>query len=523
MIILQGKYILTHDLGTSGNKAALLDLNLELISQTKEDYPLYYPKPGWAEQNPENYWDAVKKATNTLIHQSNINPDEILTIVFDCQMNCTIPIDNEGNALTNSISWLDTRAAPLTRKFSKGLIKISGYGLKNILMFLKITGGAPGFNGKDPISHILWLKENKPEIYEKTYKFLSVKDFIIYRCTKKAVTSRDLSHTSWMMNSNPGIFEWSDEILKKFKIDRNKLPEIKKSTDIAGELTIEASKELNLKSGTPVFVSSGDLTSAALGSGAIIDNKLIVCLGTADWVAAHTSKRLKDIAHYAGSISSSQENYLCISKQETGATCLDWVVQQMFRSELERFKGSTKELYLHLDSITEKAEVGSKNLIFTPWMFGERSPINDPNVRGGFYNLSLEHTRDNILRSIYEGVAFNIKWSLITIEKLVGKSEEINCIGGGAKSDVWCQILADVLKRNIVQMETPDLAAAKGSAIISIVGLRLLSKFSDAIPMIKVKKVFVPNTENEEIYNRLFKEYINIYKRNKKMFKNLNL
>jgi len=463
VIILQGKYILTHDLGTSGNKAALFDLNLELISQTKEDYPLYYPKPGWAEQNPENYWDAVKKATTTLIHQSNIDADEILTIVFDCQMNCTIPIDNEGNALTNSISWLDTRAAPLTRKFSKGLIKISGYGLKNILMFLKITGGAPGFNGKDPISHILWLKENKPEIYEKTYKFLSVKDFIIYRCTKKAVTSRDLSHTSWMMNSNPGIFEWSDEILKKFKIDRNKLPEIKKSTDIAGELIIEASKELNLKSGTPVFVGSGDLTSAALGSGAIIDNKLIVCLGTADWVAAHTSKRLKDIAHYAGSISSSQENYLCISKQETGATCLDWVIQQMFRSELERFKGNTKELYLYLDSITEKAEVGSKNLIFTPWMFGERSPINDPNVRGGFYNLSLEHTRDSILRSIYEGVAFNIKWSLITIEKLVGKSEEINCIGGGAKSDIWCQILADVLKRKIVQMENPDLAAAKGS------------------------------------------------------------
>ncbi len=522
MIILKGKYILTHDLGTSGNKAALFDLNLELISQTKEDYPLYYPKPGWAEQNPENYWDAVKKATNTLIHQSNIDADEILTIVFDCQMNCTIPIDNEGNALMNSISWLDTRAAPLTRKFSKGLIKISGYGLKNILMFLKITGGAPGFNGKDPISHILWLKENKPEIYEKTYKFLSVKDFIIYRCTKKAVTSRDLGHTSWMMNSNPGIFEWSDEILKKFKIDRNKLPEIKKSTDIVGELTIEASKELNLKSGTPVFVSSGDLTSAALGSGAIIDNKLIVCLGTADWVAAHTSKRLKDIAHYAGSISSSQENYLCISKQETGATCLDWVIQQMFRSELERFKVSSEELYLHLNSITEKAEVGSKNLIFTPWMFGERSPINDPNVRGGFYNLSLEHTRDNILRSIYEGVAFNIKWSLITIEKLVGKSEEINCIGGGAKSDVWCQILADVLKRNIVQMETPDLAAAKGSAIISMVSLRFLNKFSDAIPMIKVRKVFFPNTKNEEIYNRLFKEYIKIYKRNKKMFKNLN-
>ena len=163
MIILEGKYILTHDLGTSGNKAVLFDSNLDVISQIKINYPLYYPKPGWAEQNAEDYWDAVKKATNVLVHQMNINPDEIRALTFDSQMNCTVPIDSKGNPLMNCINWLDTRAAPLTRKFSKGIIKISGYGLKNILMFLKITGGAPGFNGKDPISHILWIKENKPE------------------------------------------------------------------------------------------------------------------------------------------------------------------------------------------------------------------------------------------------------------------------------------------------------------------------------------------------------------------------
>ncbi|MFX1419396.1 MAG: FGGY-family carbohydrate kinase, partial [Promethearchaeota archaeon] len=420
-------------------------------------------------------------------------------------------------------SWLDTRAAPITSKFSKGIIKISGYGLRTILMFLKITGGAPGLNGKDPISHILWIKENQPEIYKKTHKFLNVKDYIIYRCTKNAVTSRDLGNTSWMMDSNPGKFEWSDKILNKFKIDEEKLPQIKKSTEIAGELTIEASEELNLKKGIPIFVGSGDITSAALGSGGILDNQLIICLGTSDWVAAHTSKRVKDLSHYTGCISSSQENYLCISKQETGATCLDWILQQAYRTELEKFKGNSDELYLYLDSLMDKTEVGSKNLIYTPWMFGERSPINDPNVRGGFYNLSLEHTRDDLLRSVYEGVAYNIKWALIFVEKLVGKSNEINCIGGGVKSDVWCQILADILERKIVQMENPELAAAKGSAIISMVGLGILKHFSDAIPLIKVKKVFIPNKDNRDIYQKLFNEYVNIYKRNKTMFRNLNL
>jgi xylulokinase len=390
-------------------------------------------------------------------------------------------------------------------------------------MFLKITGGAPGFNGKDPISHILWIKENQPEIYEKTHKFLNVKDFLIFKCTRNAVTSRDLGHTSWMMNTNPGIFDWSDKILNKFKIDRNKLPDIKKSTDLAGELTTEASKELSLKSGIPVFVCSGDITSSALGSGGILENKLVVCLGTADWVAAHTTKRLRDIPHYMGSISSSQENYLCLSKQETGASCLDWIVRQMFISEIERFEGKSDDLYSYLASLIKKIDAGSKNLIFAPWMFGERSPINDPNIRGGFYNLSLDHTREYMLRSVYEGVAYNIKWALFYLERLVGKSEEINCIGGGARSDAWCQILADILERKIIQMEQPDLAAAKGSAIISMVGLGILKDFPDAIPLIKVKKIFTPNTDNKEIYEKIFKEYVNIYRRNKKMFKNLNL
>ncbi len=522
MIFLEGNYILTHDLGTSGNKAVLFNLELDAVSQIKLEYPLYYPKSGCAEQNADDYWNAVKKATNILIQQSKIDSNEIVALSVDCQMNCTLPIDYEGSSIMNCISWLDTRAAPITQRFSKGIIKISGYGLKTILMFLKITGGAPGFNGKDPISHILWMKENQPEIYEKTYKFLSVKDYIIYKCTKNAVTSRDLGNTSWMMDSSPGKFEWSDKILNKFKIDKEKLPEIKKSTEIAGELTIEASKELNLKMGLPIFVSSGDLTSAALGSGGIFNNKLIGCLGTADWVAAHTSKRVKDLSHYTGCISSAQENYLCISKQETGATCLDWIVQQMFKSELEEYKGRSNELYSYLDSLIERVEVGSKNLIFTPWMFGERSPINDPNVRGGFYNLSLEHTREDILRAVYEGVAYNIKWALKYIERLVGKSDEINFIGGGAKSNIWCQILADVLERKIIQMENPELAAAKGSAVIAMVGLGILDDFSAAIPLIKVKDVFTPNKENGKKYTLLFDEYRKIYKRNKQMFKILN-
>jgi xylulokinase len=519
---LEEKYILAYDLGTTGNKAVLFDLKLNVISHIKENYPLYYPQQGYVEQKAEDYWDSVVNATQRLIKNAKVNVDNVIALSFDCQMNCTVPIDTDGNPLMNCINWLDTRAADITHKFTKGFPKISGFGIKNLLMFIKITGGAPGVNGKDPISHILWIRENMPDIYEKTYKFLSVKDFVIYRCIQNAVTSRDLGNTSWMMDSNPGKYIWAEKILNKFGIDQNKLPEIKKSTEIAGRLTSKASELLNLKSGTPVLVGSGDLTSAAIGSGAINDKETIICIGTADWVASHTSKRLKDLIHYTGSISSSQDNYLCISKQETGAACLDWLLEQVFKEEKERFKDNAIEFYKSIDSNVEKSDVGANTLIFTPWLFGERSPINDPTVRGGFYNLSLVHTRSDLLRSIYEGVAYNIKWALKIVEKLVGKTDKANLIGGGAKSEVWCQIIADVLNRSIIQMEEPDLAAAKGTAIIAMVGLGLFNNFSEAIPLIKIRREFKPSSDNIKIYTKLFSEYLKIYNRNKKMFKNLN-
>ncbi|MFW9952657.1 MAG: FGGY-family carbohydrate kinase, partial [Candidatus Thorarchaeota archaeon] len=322
--------------------------------------------------------------------------------------------------------------------------------------------------------------------------------------------------------SNLDKFIWSDKILNKFKIDKEKLPEIKQSVEKVGMLTKDAALQLGLKEEIPIFVGSGDLTSAAIGSGAILENQVIICLGTSDWVAAHTSERLKDLIHYTGSISSSQDNYLCISKQETGSACFDWLLKEMFKDKLKEFNGDFGALYSYLDSIVAKTPAGSNNLIFTPWMFGERSPLNDPEVRAGFYNLSLNHTREDLLRAVYEGVGYNIKWALIIVEKLVGKSEKIHFIGGGANSEIWCQILSDILERDIIQMENPDLAAAKGSTVVSLIGLGQLKAFSDAIPLIKVRKEFKPNPDNSVIHQKLFGEYMKIYKRNKQMFKSLN-
>ncbi len=516
------KYILAYDLGTTGNEAALLDFKLNIINHAKVEYPLYYPEKGCVEQETEDYWNSVKKVNSILVQENKVNPKDIKALVFDCQMNCTVPVDNTGNPLMRCINWLDVRAADLIRRKVKGLIKISGFGLRKLLKFIKVTGGAPGTNGKDPISHILWIKENEPEIYKNTYKFLSVKDYVIFKCTENAVTSRDLGHTSWLMDSNPGNFYWSDKILKMFKINKEKLPEIHKSTESAGNLTEKSARELGLEPNIPIIVGSGDLVASAIGSGAK-DNQIIVNLGTADWVASHTDKRLKDLLNYTGSISSVQDKYLCISKQETGAACLNWIIDQMFQKEKEAYKENLNQLYNNLDEMVETTNAGSKNLLFTPWMFGERSPLNDSNVRAGFYNLSLDHNRADILRAVYEGVAFNIKWALTVVEKLIGVNKSLNFIGGGAKSNIWCQILADITEREVNQVEYPNLSAVRGSAIIALIGLGLFNNFTEVNSLIKIKKTYQPNIDNKEIYNKLFAEFLKVYKRNKKMFNNLNL
>jgi len=526
VLILNDKYIFTYDIGTSGCKAAIFDTELKLIAQTSENYPIYYPKEGYVEQDVKDYWDAVKSCTKKLLQDTDITSKDILGIIYDSQANCTIAIDEKGSPLMRAINWLDVRAASITSLYSKGLIKISGYSLRKLLMFLKIAGGPPGLTGKDPISHIIWIKINKPDIYKNTYKFLSVKDYVVFKSTNIATISRDLGHTSWMMDSNPGMFQWSEKILKKFKIDKQKLPEIKDATEIAGNLTAKAAIELGFELSPehpiPVIVGSADLISSAIGSGALDENQIHISLGTADWVAAHSHERLRDIMNYTGGISSIRGRYLCISKQETGTVCLDWVINQLFKYELEKYKENKEKMYQILDEMVQNTPAGSNNLIFTPWMFGERSPLNDPRVRGGFYNISLEHTRNEVLRATYEGISYNIRWALQVVEKLVGKSESINLIGGGAKSNIWCQILADVLQRKINQMEDPSLGSAKGSAIIALLGLGIIEHLSEAIPLIKVSKTYKPNPEKKLIYETLFDEFLKIYKRNKKMFKSLN-
>ena len=514
-------YFLAYDIGTTYLKTAILDEKFNLIGKSMKSYPLHFPQKGYAEQDPEDWWKAVVETTQDILKDTNIKVDKIKAIIFSSMMSTLLAINKDGEPLFRAMTWLDTRAAATARKyFGRGIIKIAGYSILTVLKFLRITGGAPGFAGKDNITRILWIKENWPDVYKEVYKFLDSKDYLIFKTTGKAIISRDLAHLWWLMDTRPNVMDWSDSLLEKYGIERDKLPEIRLSIDIAGELNREAANELGLKEGIPVVVGAGDITTVAVGSGAVKDGEFHLYIGTSDWIASHSKDRKLDINHYIGSLASAiPDRYLCIAEQETAGACLDWVKDNMFKEEEEELGEKVYDLF---DELVSKIPPGSEGLFFTPWLSGERAPIDDDTVRGGFHNLGLEHTREHALRAVMEGVAFNIYWILGYMEKLFKPVEWINFVGGGALRETWSQIISDVLGRVIRRVEKPREVGVRGATIIGAVALGVYKSFEEAAENIKIEKVFKPDMERHQFYKNLFKEFKSIYENNKKIYQRLN-
>ena len=418
---------------------------------------------------------------------------------------------------------MDTRSAELVKSlFSKGLIKIEGYQAKIILKFLSITGGAPGFSGKDNISKILWLKKYEPEIYQNTHKFVDTKDYAVYLATGKFITSVDFAFVNWMMTKKKP-YRWSEDICGMFDIDISKLCDIELSTANLGTITSEFAQKTGLPENISVINGSGDLLTAAIGSGAIGKGKLHANIGTAGWVGCHYFKEKKDLGHYVGAIASGMpDTYLIVSKQETLGGGLDCVKNFMYPADYQE-KFTTKEIYQKIDDMVKVSPAGAKNILFTPWLFGERSPINNPYLRGQFFNFSMDHSRGDLLRAVFEGVSFNLKWGLDIVEKLTrSKETEIRVIGGASNSDIWCQIFADVWQKKVLQMKNPQSASAIGAATIGFVGLGIFSDFSEVNKLVEVNQTFIPDSSKKPLYDKLLTQYKELYKSTKKIYEKLN-
>lgn len=519
----QEKLILAIDLGTSGMKVALISVSGNVLGWEAEPVRLILTSDGGAEQSPEEWWQAFLSAAGRLMKKNQ--GANLIAVCTSTQGEGTVAVDKDGNALGNAILWMDMRGAANLKKQIGGLINIDGAGISNVLRFVRLTGGMPSMTGKDPAAHMLFIRDTMPEVYKKTYKFLNVLDYINLRLTGEFVASFDSIVTSWVTdNRNPDAIHYDDSLIRSLGIDREKLPEVVACTKIIGNLRSDVANALGLSSNVKVVAGAIDNTAAAIGAGAVDDYALHLYIGTSSWMAAHVPFKKTDVASSMASIPCAVPGrYLLTALQATAGGNLTFLRDNIIYHKDELLQeADVPDIFKVLDQIANRVPAGSNGVMYTPWIWGERAPVDDKTLRAGLYNLSLNSTREDIIRAFLEGIAYNTRWLLSPVEKFMGrKVNSINIVGGGAQSDVWCQIFADVMNVEIKQVADPIYANARGAAWIAAVGLGEI-KFADIPELIQFRRAYQPKVENRAVYESRFEVFKQIYKQMKSIYHSLN-
>lgn len=518
-------YILAIDLGTSGPKVALVTTQGELVGSEFEQTRLLLLPEGGAEQAPDEWWEAITTATKRLLGKGFVPNERIVAIAITGQWSGTVPVDQDGNALSNAIIWMDSRGAPFIKQITSGMLNVEGYAPEKLYRWVKSTGGIPGQAGKDPTAHILYLKHAKPDLYKRTYKFLEPVDYLGLRLTGQLAASVNSIVLYWLTdNRNIHNIRYDKTLLELSTIDRAKLPALKPPNSVLGPLSPGIALEWGLREGVRVVMGSPDVHSAAVGSGAVRDFETHLYIGTSAWMTCHVPFKKTDLFHNMAALPSSiPGRYLLTDEQETAGACLQYLSDNILFHSDELSNGKKpKDVYRIFDRIAERTPAGSERLIFTPWLYGERAPVDDHLVRGGFFNQSLHTTREHMVRAVFEGVAFNARWLLKYVERFIKQRvQAINFVGGGAKSNIWCQIHADILNRPIRQMKDPIEVNVRGAALLASASLGYLD-YGEIGSCVQVAATYLPNPDHRKLYDELFGEFTAIYENNKKIYARLN-
>ena len=511
--------VLAIDVGTSHVKAALVRRDGSIEACATRPMEVLYPQPGWAEQDPESWWQAISSASHELFNDGAAERKRsVQAVVFSCQMFGVLPIDADGKPLSNAMIWLDTRSAEQARSMTNGFPKVSGYGLWRLIKWLRLTNGAPNLAGRDSISKFIWLREERPEIWQRTYKLLDVKDYLVFRCTGRTTCTHDAASGGWLFDTHKDRLRWSKPILRMLDFDESKLPDLVRSTEVVGALSEAAGADLGLPAGIPVAGGAGDVLACAVGVGAVRDGAAHASLGTSSWVAAHADDRSVDPFAATGTLCAAEHRkYIVIATQETAGASLDWARREMLGG------GEGEVSFDEVNRLAAASASGSGGVHFLPWMMGERVPVDDAHIRGGFVNLALDTERAHLVRAIYEGVAYNTRWAKNVVEKLIKQDiRSLRIAGGGAQSDVWCQVMADVLEAKVERVVEPQFSGVRGAALIALRALGEFDSLEDTEALVQVERTFEPDPETRALHAERFDQFTRFYKHTKRWYARTN-
>jgi len=521
------RLVLAVDLGTSGCKCALVGLDGSVRSWAFRSVPIHLVGEHGVEQDAEDWWQAFLGAAQELLADNAQLRRQVIAVCCSALHECTVPVDRQGKALSRAMLWLDMRGADAIRRRARsGWLNIQGYGPLKLARWLRLTGGAPSLSGKDQAGHIAWLRDHDASLFERTYKFLGPLDFLNLRLTGRFCSTYDSALTTWVTdNRDLSRVRYDDRLLRMLGVDRERLPELLPSTEVIGHLTPMVAGTLGLSPATRVVAGMVDTSAAAIGAGTVRDRELHLYLGTSSWIGAHIPEKRANLGAFIASIPCAQKDrYLALAMQSAACSNLTMLRDRILFHPDELMSDSSRpDVYPLLDNIADRVPAGSRGLIYLPWLQGERTPVDDRHLRAGLFNLSLEHTREDMIRAFLEGVALNTRWMLEPMLNFVGcgKGASMTVVGGGGQSQVWCQMIADVTGMVVEQPVAPIQANAVGAAFIAGIGLGELS-FDDVPALCQRERRFEPREALRNLYDDRFGTFKELHRRLAPLYRRIN-
>lgn len=486
------------DIGTSSCKVAAFALDGTVAASATEDYPVYYPQPGWVEQNPDEWWDGICRAVNAVLEQG-VSSTDIGAVGIDGQSWSCIPVDQEGNVLHNTPIWMDTRADAICRRVKAEIGEEA---------IFRVSGNP--FQPSYTTPKILWFRENLPDIYKNARYFLQSNSYIAYRLT--GVFSQDLCQTYGLHVANVATGEYDRDLCGAMGIDLGKLPPVSPCHAVIGRITASAAAATGLREGTPVVAGGLDAACGTLGAGVYREGQTQEQGGQAGGMSICESHPYGDPAlilsnHVVPGM------WLLQGGTVGGGASLNWIAKELGGVEEIQAKESGKSKFALIDDLASKTPAGADGLVFLPYLMGERSPIWDPNAKGVFYGLTFHKTRGHFFRAVLEGAAFALRHNLECAENAGASVGEMYAMGGAANSALWMQIKADITG-TVIHVPASDTATTLGAAILAGVGIGAYGSFEEAVSRtIHVKKTYRPNESNRDIYDRNYALYREIYEK----------
>lgn len=501
--------VLALDLGTSGLKAAVLSSRAQVLDSEVVPLEVTLLPGGGAEQHPDDWWSAIVRASAAIWARGTVRPQSVVGIALSSQWGGTVPVDANARPLRRALIWMDSRGRDEVRRLAGGFPSVDGYGALKALSWIRRTGGVPSLSGKDPVGHIAWLKRHERQTWDAAHCFLEPKDWVNAKLTGRLAASYDSIVLHWSTdNRDITKVDYDASMLKLTELERSKLPELIPPASIVGTLTPEAAAALGLSTSVKVAAGGADMHTAAIGAGAVADFDAHLCLGTSSWLLAHVPFKKADLTHNMASLPAAiPGRYLFCNEQESAAGGLKQVMEKVLQ----------RTDYAAAFAQAAEAPPGSEGLTYLPWIHGERTPVDDPMVRGGFAGLSLHHDVRHVLRAVLEGVALNTRWLQTYLELNLGRPlQGVTVVGGGARSGLWCQIHADVLGCPVRQAEDPQMANARGAGLSALVALGLAS-WSEVPTLVPIERTWEPRRELKPLYDERFEQFLLEFKHRRGM------